>query len=149
MFSLRPLVPQPRGSTNLGEGLDLSTVTGRTLARQETKRTVSRSFVLSSAVGIRREKQGANTDLQGAKDELSGLHEKDCFRQCRSNVRLAKDETAGRRCIPYGDCEPESATDNQGSNGKLMIAASGCIPHCVWRLPTVLRFLEVEEDEKG
>jgi hypothetical protein len=70
------------------------------------------------------------------------------FRQCRSNVRLAKGEErqAGRRFIPYGDCEPESATDKQGNKGRLMTVMGERIPHCVRRLPTVLRFLEVEEE---
>ncbi|SRR5258706_7067222 len=145
MFSLRPLL-QSEDRTHLGERLDFSTVASRTFSWQETKRTVSGSFVLSIA---RREKGvGRNSRLQRAKDELSGLHEKkDYFRQRRSNVRLAKGEErrAGRPCIPYGDCKPESATDNQGSKGNLMAVVSVRIPHCVWRLPTVLRFLKVEE----
>lgn len=64
------------------------------------------------------------------------------FRQCRSNVRLARGERkrASRRCIPYGDYKPESAIDNQTSERKVIIAVRGRIPHCVWRLPTVLSF---------
>jgi hypothetical protein len=37
-------------ATNLGEGFDLSTMTGGSLSRKEAKRAVARSFVLKTRI---------------------------------------------------------------------------------------------------